>query len=133
EVPVPEDFAFRHLLLSSAISRGLYRQYDLPLWGAHLAHEWYSWLPQANPLNFPLFRAALYHKYLSGAKLIINESGNWALQSSLCPDSPMHTMPRVEADPPGLRHTGPEFVEKHIGEARKLFANIDYRSPTATK
>lgn len=133
EVPVPEDFAFRHLLMASSISRGLYRQYDLPLWGSHLAHEWYSWLPQRNPLKFPLFRAALYLKYLSGAKLIVNESGNWALQSSLCPDSPMHTMPRVIGDPPGIRHTGREFVDRHIEEARALFCNIDYRSPTAAK
>ncbi|MEI7435802.1 MAG: hypothetical protein WCL16_03220 [bacterium] len=133
EVPVPEDFAFRHLLMASAISRGLYRQYDLPLWGSHLAHEWYSWLPQKNPLKFPLFKASLYLKYLSGAKLIINESGNWALQSSLCPDSPMHTMPRVIGDPPGIHHTGQEFVDLHIEEARKLFCNIDYRSPTAAK
>jgi len=133
EVPVPEDFAFRHLSMASAISRGLYRQYDLPLWGSHLAHEWYSWLPQANPLKFPLFKASLYMKYLTGAKLILNESGNWALQSSLCPDSPMHTMPRVEGTPPGIRHTGKEISDRHIDEARKLFCNIDYRSPTAAK
>ncbi len=133
EMPVPEDFAFRHLLMASAISRGLYRQYELPLWGSHLAHEWYSWLPQKNPLKFPLLKASLYLKYLSGAKLIINESGNWGLQSSLCPDSPMHTMPRVTGDPPGLNHTGPEFVARHIDEARKFFCNIDYRSPTAAK
>ena len=133
EVPVPEDFAFRHLLVASALSRGLYRQYDLPLWGSHLAHEWYSFLPQANPLKFPLFKASLYLKYLSGAKLIINESGNWALQSSLCPDSPMHTMPRVEGNPPGIRYTGKEYVDAHLDEARKLFCNIDYRSPTAAK
>jgi hypothetical protein len=87
DVPVPEDFAFKHLLMSSAISRGLYRQYDLPMWGSHLAHEWYSWLPHSNPLKFPLFRASKYVKYMSGAKMIINESGNWILQSSLCPDS----------------------------------------------
>ncbi len=133
EVPLPEDFAFRHLLMASAISRGLYRQYDLPLWGSHIAHEWYSWLPHANPLKFPLFRMGLYLKYMSGAKMIIVESGNWALQSSLCPDSPMHTMPRVEGNPPGLRHSGKEFNDRYIDEARKLFCNIDYRSPTATK
>jgi hypothetical protein len=133
DIPVPEDFAFRHLLMASAISRGLYRQFDRPLWGSHLAHEWYSWLPHKNPLKFPLFKMALYLKYLSGAKLILNESGNWALQSCLCPDSPMHTTPRVVGDPPGLGHTGKEFFDRHIDEARKLFCNIDYRSPTAAK
>jgi hypothetical protein len=133
EIPVTEDFAFRHLLLSSALSRGLYRQYDLPLWGSHLAHEWYSWLPQANPLKFPLFKMGIYLKYMSGAKMILNESGNWALQSSLCPDSPMHTMPRAAPEINSLRQTGPEIVARHIDEARKLFCNIDYRSPTAAK
>lgn len=133
DVPLFEDFGLTNLMVSAALSRGLYRQYDLPIWGAYLAHEWYSWFPQANPLKFPSFQAAMRLKYLTGAKIIINESGNWALQSSLCPDSPMHTMPRVEGDPPGLRHTGPEIVARHIDEARKLFCNIDYRSPTAVK
>ncbi len=133
EIPVPEDFAFRHLMMASSISRGLYRQYDLPMWGSHLAHEWYSWLPHANPLKFPLFRMGLYLKYMSGSKMIINESGNWALQSSLCPDSPMHTMPRVEGNPPNIRYNGKEYHDRHIEEARKRFCNIDYRSPTATK
>ena len=133
DIPVCEDYAFRHLLVSSALSRGLYRQYDLPLWGAHLAHEWYSWIPHTNPLKMPLFRMGLYLKYMSGAKLIINESGNWALQSSLCPDSPMHTMPRVITDPPGIYGATPERSRQHIDDARRLFCNIDYRSPVAAK
>ncbi len=133
EIPLFEDFGLTNLMLSSALSRGLYRQYDLPMWGTHLAHEWYSWFPQANPLKFPVLKAAMRLKYLAGAKMIINESGNWALQSSLCPDSPMHTMPRVEGDPPGLRHTSKEISDRYVGEARKLFCNIDYRSPTAVK
>ncbi len=133
DIPLYEDFGPNNLMITSALSRGLYRQYNLPLWGTHLAHEWYSWFPQANPLKFPVLQAAMRLKYLAGAKIIINESGNWALQSSLCPDSPMHTMPRVVGDPPGLGHTGKEFQEKHIDEARKLFCNIDYRSPTAAK
>ena len=133
DIPLIEDFAFRHLLMASSMSRGLYRQHNLPLWGSYLAHEWYSWLPYANPLRMPLFRMSLYLKYMSGAKLIINESGNWALQSTHCTDSPMHTMPRVIGEPPGLGHTGSEFHERHIEEARKLFCNIDYRSPAAVK
>ncbi len=133
DIPLYEDYGLSNLMISSALSRGLYRACNLPLWGTHLAHEWYSWFPQANPLKFPVLQASLRLKYLAGAKLIINESGNWALQSSLCPDSPMHTMPRVDPDPPSLRHTGKEIVAQHIDEARKLFCNIDYRSPTAVK
>ena len=133
DIPLYEDFGQTNLMISSALSRGLYRQYNLPLWGTHLAHEWYSWFPQANPLKFPVLQAAMRNKYLAGAKIIINESGNWALQASLCPDSPMHTMPRVVGDPPSLRHTGKAFQDQYIDEARKLFCNIDYRSPTATK
>lgn len=133
DIPLTEDFAFQHLLISSAYSRGLYRQHDLPAWGAHLAHEWYSWIPHTNRLKMPLFRMGLYLKYMSGAKIIINESGNWACQSSLCPDSPMHSMPRVLTDPPALHHPSAELNDKYIDEARKLFCNIDYRSPVATK
>ena len=133
DIPLYEDFGLSNLMVSSALSRGLYRQYELPLWGTHLAHEWYSWFPQANPLKFPVLQAAMRLKYLAGAKIIINESGNWALQSSLCPDSPMHTMPRAIGDPPGIRDTSRELAERHIEEARKLFCNIDYRSPTAAK
>jgi hypothetical protein len=33
DVPLVEDFAFSHLNLASALSRGLYRQFDLPTWG----------------------------------------------------------------------------------------------------
>lgn len=133
DIPLYEDFGLSNLMVSSALSRGLYRACNLPIWGTHLAHEWYSWFPQANPLKFPVLQAALRLKYLAGARIIINESGNWALQSSLCPDSPMHTMPRVDPDPPSLRHTGPEIQARYIDEARKLFCNIDYRSPTAVK
>ncbi|HOS43836.1 MAG TPA: hypothetical protein PK794_09120, partial [Armatimonadota bacterium] len=59
DIPVVEDFAFRHLNLASALSRGLYRQHDLPLWGSHLAHEHYSWIPYACAYKFPLLTAAM--------------------------------------------------------------------------
>lgn len=137
EIPCTEDYAFGSLMVASALSRGLYRQYDLPMWGSHLAHEWYSWIPHANPMKMPSFELGLYLKYMSGSKMIINESGNWALQSSLCPDSPMHTMPRVPGDPPGLYSVTEEnkarYSDPYIEEARRLYCNIDYRSPVARK
>ena len=137
EIPCTEDYAFGSLMVASALSRGLYRQYDLPMWGSHLAHEWYSWIPHSNPMKMPSLELGLYLKYLSGSKMIINESGNWALQSSLCPDSPMHTLPRIPGDPPGLypinESNKEKYAKPYLEEGRRLFCNIDYRSPVARK
>ncbi len=134
EVPCTEDCGS---LALSSLARGLYRMYRLPLWGTHINHEWYSWIPHANPLKMETFRLCLYQKYLLGAKLIINESGNWLLQSSLCPDSPMHTLPRVAGDPPGLHAVDDSNRVRYEApvrdEARKGFPSIDYRSPVARK
>ena len=93
EIPMTEDFPFGDLTLASALSRGLYRQYDLPTWGTHLAHEWYSWIPHRNPYKMKTLETAFYLKYMTGAKVILNESGNWELQSNLCEDSPMSRLP----------------------------------------
>ena len=38
EVPCTEDFPFGDLVLASALSRGLYRQYALPMWEIGRAH-----------------------------------------------------------------------------------------------
>lgn len=136
EIPCVEDFPFGDLNLASALSRGLYRQYDLPMWGSHLAHEWYSWIPHTNPYKMRTLETALQLKYMSGAKLIINESGNWALQSSLCPDSPMSMMPILPGDPPGLYNRDDErsgYTPEAREEARKRFSYIDDRSPVARK
>ena len=136
EIPCVEDFPFGDLNLASAISRGLYRQYDLPMWGAHLAHEWYSWIPHTNPYKMKTLETAFQLKYMSGAKLIINESGNWALQSSLCPDSPMSKMPILPGDPPGLHGKDDPrsgYNDEAKAEAKKRFSLIDDRSPVAKK
>ena len=131
EVPCNEDFPFGNLTLSSAMARGLYRSFNLPLWGSHLAHEWYSYLPHKNPHKTESLKTALYLKYMTGAKMIVNESGNWALQSSLCEDSPMHTMPRGSDK---LREPlDQEKIPGLIKEAEKLFVNIGHRSPVAVE
>jgi len=93
-IPMAEDIAFRHMNIASSLSRGLYRQFELPLWGTHIAHEHYSWIPAKCKYKFPLLRAALYHKYMAGAKMIVNESGNWFVEASLCEDSPKFELPR---------------------------------------
>lgn len=136
EIPCVEDFPFGDLNLASALSRGLYRQYDLPMWGSHLAHEWYSWIPHTNPYKMKTLETAFQLKYMAGAKLVINESGNWALQSSLCPDSPMSMMPVLPGNPPGLHaRTDPRsgYTPEIREEARQRFSYIDDRSPVAKK
>lgn len=129
DIPMTEDFAFKHLNVSSALSRGLVRQYNLPLWGAHLAHEHYSWIPYASKHKFPLLRAAMYQKYLTGAKAIINESGGWYLEAQLVTDSPMFETPRVEMGP--IHNRDPYVIAPFVEEARQTYHKINYHSPVA--
>lgn len=129
DIPLVEDFAFKQLNLASALSRGLYRQYDLPLWGSHLAHEHYSWIPYASPHKFPLLRAALYQKYLTGAKIILNESGGWYLEAQLVTDSPMFETPRVELG--AITNRDPHAFAPFVEEARATYSKINYHSKVA--
>ena len=136
EVPCVEDFPFGDLNLASALSRGLYRQYDLPMWGSHLAHEWYSWLPYANHRRLPSLETALRLKYMAGSKMIVNESGNWQLQSSLAPDSPMGLLPILRGNPPGMYAPDDPrggLTAETMKEAERKFAYIDVRSPVVKK
>ena len=138
EIPCVEDYAFGPLMIASALSRGLYRQYNLPMWGSHLAHEHFSRLPHSNPMKWPSFELGLYLKYMSGSKMIINESGNWALQSMHSEDAPMHSMPPVFYKGGPAIHTltpdvGEPETDLRLEEGRRLFCNIDYRCPVARK
>ena len=135
EIPCVEDYPFGDLTLASALSRGLYRQYDLPLWGSHLAHEWYSWLPHRNPYKMKSLETAFRLKYMTGSKLILNESGNWALQSSLCEDSPQSMLPVVGRKISDSRdaEARAKAEKENLPAARKRFGYVDYRSPVATK
>ena len=135
EVPCTEDFPFGDLTLASALNRGLYRQYDLPMWGSHLAHEWYSWIPHRNPRKMKTLETAFYLKYMTGAKVIVNESGNWQLQSSLCEDSPMSLMPKpIRKLSANLKDPENAAKVKEVyPEAEKMFSYIDYRSPVSVK
>jgi len=129
DVPLIEDFAFQHMNIASALARGLYRQFDLPAWGSHMAHEHYSWIPNSSEHKFTMLKAAMYQKYMSGAKIIINESGNWFVEASLCEDSPKFEFPRVPPGP-GQRHGDkhPDFVP-YIEDASKHFEKINYDAP----
>lgn len=133
EIPLVEDFAFQHLNMASALARGLYRQFDLPAWGSHLAHEHYSWIPNGSPHKFDLLRAALYQKYMAGAKIIVNESGNWFVEASLCEDSPKFDFPHVPLPPNDVsdRVRAPGCFAPYVAAARRHYAGIDYQSPIA--
>jgi len=130
DVPLLEDFAFRHLNIASALSRGLYRQFGLPLWGAHLAHEHYSWIPANSRQKWDLLRLGMYQKYLAGCKMIINESGNWFVEASLCEDSPRFEFPRVPLSPSEVKWGGQKPIKfiPYIEEARKHYPKISYES-----
>ncbi|MCG3148628.1 MAG: hypothetical protein PCFJNLEI_02073 [Verrucomicrobiae bacterium] len=129
DVPLTEDFAFRHLHMASALGRGLYRQYNLPIWGSHLAHEHYSWIPYASEHKFDLLRAAFYQKYMAGAKIIVNESGGWYLEAALVTDSPMFETPRVELG--GIQNRDPKLSAPFVAAARQTYDKINYHSPVA--
>lgn len=131
DVPLAEDFAFRHLNIASALSRGLYRQYALPLWGTHMAHEHYSWLPYSSPHKFELLKAAFQQKYMAGCKIIINESGNWFLQAKLCVDSPMFELPHLELGK--IHNVDPHQVAPSVKEAEAKYHLIDYHSEVAKR
>lgn len=131
DVPLVEDFAFQHLNFASALSRGLYRQFNLPTWGTHMAHEHYSWMPNASEHKWTTLRACMYLKYMSGCKIIINESGNWFVEATLCEDSPKHGFPRVPLGPKDVDWGGSKPIQfaPYIAEARQHQHTQDYDSP----
>jgi hypothetical protein len=128
DVPLLEDFAFQHLNMASALSRGLYRQFDLPMWGSHMAHEHYSWIPNSSEHKFNMFKVGMYQKYMSGCKMIINESGNWFVEATLCEDSPKFDFPRVPLGPTDVTWGGTGEVKfiPYIEEARKHYKETGY-------
>lgn len=142
DIPVAEDFAFPSLNFSSGFSRGLFKQHNLPLWGSHLAHEHYSWLPNSDSHRYDVLRASLYLKYMAGSKMIINESGNWFVEHTLSPDSPKFNVPQDAREKFGamgwgaareLLETKPEEIKPLLEEARKHYPELNYDSPIAKK
>lgn len=142
DIPVVEDFAFPSLNFSSALSRGLYRQHGLPLWGSHLAHEHYAWLPNSDSHRYDMLRASMYLKYMAGSKMIINESGNWFVEHTLAPDSPKLKLPQDARERFGVIDWGdarrileedPESLRPYLEEARPYFPSVNYESPVCRK
>lgn len=131
DIPMMEDFAFEHLNVSSALSRGLYRQFDLPIWGVHSAHPHYSFIHNKSEHKWNLFKASLYMKYMSGAKIILIESGNWFVEESHCEDSPKFDLPHVPLPLEKIRDRqyDPAEVVPYREEAKKYFSGLDYNAP----
>ena len=142
DMPVVEDFAFTNLNFSSALSRGLYREFDLPLWGSHLAHEHYAWLPNSASHRWDMLRSAFFLKYMAGSKMIINESGNWFVEHTLAPDSPKFDLPQGARKELGVVGWGaahqmmkdsPQTLKPYLEEARKYFGRLNADSPVCRK
>ena len=133
DIPLTEDYPMRNQLVSSALERGIARQFNLPLWGTHQAHEWNVFIPYSNPLRQPVLGATFQIKYMTGAKIIINESGNWEVQTTLCEDSPMHKMPHVNplktitGDKKKIREAGFD-LDAATAEAKKLAHLVGWKS-----
>ena len=130
-MPVVEDFAVQHLNIASALTRGLYKQFDLPLWGTDLAHEHYSWLPYASKYKFPILTQALRLKYMSGCKLLLLESGNYWQQTDHVEDTLMHRVPKLDFG--NISATDPRLSAPYVKEARKHYKNINYQSPVCRR
>lgn len=109
--------------LATALSRGLCRQHGLGLWGSHIANEHYSWLPFANPHRFETLRAGMIMKYMSGAKIIVSESGAWHCQTT-ADDSPQNRTPRIGLPIAARRPSDAELREKAL-EAGKMRGELD--------
>lgn len=137
DIPMFEDSG-SSAHFTSALSRGLYRQHGLPVWGSHIAHEHYCWLPNANPRRMDVLTGDLFLKYMAGAKILICESGNWYVETTLCSDSPKFLTPRrydVFKRGTGwsnIRNNYTDDPKKYIGammEARQFYDSTNYGSP----
>ena len=137
DVPGLEFYPFADTLLGAALCRGMTRQYGANGWHAYLAHDWYSYLPHTNPHKMDSLMMMLRMQYMSGAKLVILESGNWWSQANLCPDSPQTYLPPVKAKAIGQWLEGGEakkaVTDDMLLEAKRKFSWIDFRSPVVTK
>ena len=137
DVPGIEFFPYPQTSLAMSLCRGMARQYGVPVWHAYLAHDWYSYLPHTNPHKMDSLMMMLRMQYMSGAKLVILESGNWWSQANLCPDSPQTYLPPVKAKAIGQWLEGDEakkaVTDDMLLEAKRKFSWIDFRSPVVTK
>ena len=138
DIPGIEFYPFGDASMGMSICRGMARQYGAPGWHAYLAHDWYSYFPHTNPHKMDSLVMMLRQQYMAGVKIMTLESGNWWLQSNLCPDSPQSFLPQIGEKLEATGWLTDETAEKATTpderlEARRKFSWIDYRSPVATK
>jgi len=93
------------LNIASALSRGLSKQFELGLWGSHIANEYYTWLPYDNKYLYDTLRTQICMKYLAGAKIIVVESGAWHCQAGI----EQWKAPRIPL-PISSPHSGAEYT-----------------------
>lgn len=125
-IPHIESFAFRNLNFGSSLCRGLYKQFNLPLWGNYLAHEHYSYLPYASEYKFKMLDASFLLSYMSGSKITVLESGNWWSQTDHVDDTPMHNTPKIDLG--GTHKNEPAAYGHLVDDARKHYKNLNYDS-----
>lgn len=125
-IPHVESFAFKNLNFGSSLCRGLYKQFDLPIWGNYLAHEHYSFLPYKSKHKFEMLDTAFLMSYMSGSKITVLESGNWWLQSDHVDDTPMHDTPKIDLG--GIHQNNPKEYAHLVKEARTHYKKLNYDS-----
>jgi hypothetical protein len=130
-IPHVESFAFSNLNFASALCRGLYKQFDLPLWGNYLAHEHYSFLPYSSEHKFKMLDISFLLSYMSGSKITVLESGNWWQQSDHVEDTPMHDVPKIDMG--SIHNKEPHKYAHLVKDARKHYKNINYDSDICRK
>src|SRR5690606_9774804 len=64
---------------------------------------------------------------LAGCKMLINESGNWFVEASLCEDSPKFAFPRVPLEASEVSWGGKKPLKfiPYIEEARRHYPKIN--------
>ncbi len=130
-IPHIEGFAFANLNFGMSLCRGIYKQYQLPLWGEYLAHEHYAFLPYRSKYRFKTLDAAFLLSYMNGSKITVLESGNWWQQSDHVDDTPMHETPKIDLGPISNKH--PNSYAQLVPEARRHYPKINYTSTACRK
>ena len=130
-IPHVESFAFKNLNFGAALCRGLFKQFELPMWGNYLAHEHYSFLPYASKHKFKMLDTAFLLSYMSGSKITVLESGNWWLQTDHVDDTPMHDTPKIDLG--GTHNNTPADYAHLVPAAREHYKNLNYDSGICQK
>lgn len=130
-IPHVECFAFNNLNFGMSLCRGIYNQFKLPLWGAYLAHEHYSFLPYSSEHKFRMLDTAFLLSYMNGSKVTVQESGSFWQQSDHVEDTPMHDTPKIDLG--SLRNKNPRDYAHLVEDARKHYPLLNYDSEICRK